>query len=81
MLFLFPQLVDGPFWMKNTLIPLDILFIGADKKIISMVENAEPLSTTPRAPAGPYQYVLEIEGGRARELGIQAGDRVEFELQ
>ncbi len=78
MLFLFPTLVNGPFWMKNTLIPLDILFIGEDRKIVTIVEMAVPQTETPRQSQGPYRYVLEIEGGRAKELGIQTGDRVEF---
>ncbi|HKX12881.1 MAG TPA: DUF192 domain-containing protein [bacterium] len=78
MLFVFPQDTQGPFWMKNTLIPLDIIFISADKKIVSIAERATPQTTTPREPAGPYRYVLEIEGGRGDELGIQAGDGVEF---
>ena len=80
MLFIFPQDTEGPFWMKNTLIPLDIIFIGADKKIVSIVERATPQTTSPRAPEGPYRYVLEINGGRSAELGIQAGDAVEFQV-
>jgi uncharacterized protein len=81
MLFIFPQDSQGPFWMKNTLIPLDIIFIGADKKIVSIAERATPQTTTPREPAGPYRYVLEIEGGRSDELNVQAGDGVEFPLK
>jgi len=80
MLFIFPQDTDGPFWMKNTLIPLDIIFIGADKKIVSISERATPQTTTPRSPEGPYRYVLEINGGRSDELGIEPGNQVEFEL-
>ena len=80
MLFVFPQDTTGPFWMKNTLIPLDIIFIGADKKIVSIAEMATPQTTTPRSPAGPYRYVLEINGGRGAELAIQAGDGVEFQI-
>ncbi len=78
MLFLFPYPVDGPFWMKNTLIPLDIIFIGEDKKIGTIVANATPQTETPRESLESYRYVLEIEGGRAAQLGIQVGDRVEF---
>lgn len=80
MIFIFPQDSAGPFWMKNTLIPLDMVFIGVDKKIVSVYERATPQTTTPREPAGPYRYVLEIEGGRGDELGIRAGDSVEFQL-
>lgn len=78
MLFIWPEEVQSSFWMKNTLIPLDIIFIGSDKKIINIVEHAEPQTTTPRMPAGPFLYVLEIEGGRSADLGIKAGDQAEF---
>ena len=80
MLFVFPELTQTSFWMKNTLIPLDIVFIGSDKKIVSIVENAVPQTETPRSAEGPFLYVLEIEGGRSRALGIQAGDRVDFSV-
>jgi uncharacterized protein len=80
MLFVFSEVVQNPFWMKNTLIPLDILFIDSQKKILNIVSMAVPQTTTPREPAGPYQYVLEIEGGRAQSLGIQPGDKVVFQL-
>lgn len=80
MLFLFPEPVEHPFWMRNTLIPLDIIFIGADKKIVNVVARAEPQTDTPREPEGPFQYTLEIEGGRAESLGIQAGDAVVFNV-
>jgi uncharacterized membrane protein (UPF0127 family) len=67
------------FWMKNTLIPLDMIFIGADRRIVGVVENAEPQTETPRRVNGLSQYVLEIAGGLASKLGIQAGQRVEFQ--
>lgn len=81
MLFVFPEVTQTSFWMKNTLIPLDMIFIGADKRIVSIVENAAPQTTTPRSAEGPFQYVLEVEGGRSAALGLQAGDRVEFEVK
>lgn len=80
MLFIFSQDTTGSFWMQNTLIPLDIIFIDVEKKIINIVGSAEPQTTTPRSPEGPYRYVLEIPGGRAAALGIVPGDRVEFNL-
>lgn len=80
MLFIFPEVTQTAFWMKNTLIPLDMVFIASDKKIVSIVENAAPQTETPRSAEGPFQYVLEIEGGRSRALGIQAGDRVDFSV-
>jgi hypothetical protein len=66
--------------MQNTLISLDIIFVDAGKKIVSLVAQATPQTTEPRSPEGPYRYVLEIAGGRAAALGIQAGDRLEFNL-
>ena len=64
--------------MQNTLIELDMIFINADKKIVSIVHRAAPQTTTPRVPEGPYLYCLEVEGGRAETLGLQSGDQVEF---
>lgn len=78
MLFIYTSMREGPFWMKNTLIPLDMLFIGQDKKIHTIIANAEPQTLIPRKPSEPYLYVLEIPGGRAQQLAIQAGDRVEW---
>jgi uncharacterized membrane protein (UPF0127 family) len=66
------------FWMKNTLIPLDMIFIRADRTIARIAANTVPLSLEP-VPAGePVAAVLEIAGGRAAELGIREGDRVSW---
>ncbi|KKB10291.1 hypothetical protein VE26_05185 [Devosia chinhatensis] len=64
------------FWMKNTLIPLDMLFITADGTISNIHVNAVPHDETSIPSEGPVQYVLEIPGGRSVELGIEAGDTV-----
>ena len=70
-----PQNVS--FWMKNTLIPLDLVYVRADGTIARIV-TAQPLDETP-VPAGePIGLVLEIRGGRAAELGIREGDKVEW---
>lgn len=78
MLFLFDRMAPMTFWMKNTLIPLDMLFIDTAHKIVGIVENAEPQTLTSRRVEGESQYVLEIGGGLAGRLGIHPGVMVEF---
>jgi uncharacterized membrane protein (UPF0127 family) len=79
MLFVSERPRHHTFWMKNTLIPLDMIFIGADRKIVGIVQNAEPQTLTERSVAGLSQYVLEIGGGLSAQLGIQAGQQVELQ--
>jgi uncharacterized membrane protein (UPF0127 family) len=62
--------------MKNTVIPLDIVFIGADHMISNIAANAVPYSLDPIPSSGPAIAVLELNGGRAAELGITPGARV-----
>jgi uncharacterized membrane protein (UPF0127 family) len=78
MLFPFPQPRPASFWMKNTLIPLDMLFIRADGSIATIVRNAVPLSLDPVGTSEPVIAVLELAGGRAAALGISEGDRVSW---
>ncbi len=78
MLFVFAGSAPRTFWMKNTLVPLDMVFIGPDLRILGVVENAEPRTLTPRRVEGSAQYVLEVAGGTAYARGWQAGDRVEL---
>ena len=70
---------DASFWMKNTLIPLDLIFIREDGSIARIAENAVPLSLDPIPSLEPVSAVLEIAGGRSAELGIKAGDKVSWE--
>ncbi len=76
MLFDFHGLVETSFWMKNTYIPLDIVFIRADGTISSIAPMATPLSETPIPSGEPVRAVLEINGGRAAQLGIEPGAKV-----
>jgi len=76
MLFLYPGEETVAFWMKNTLIPLDMLFIGADGHIRRIAERTVPLSTAPISSVDPIRAVLEINGGTSERLGIKPGDMV-----
>ncbi|MEM7046197.1 MAG: DUF192 domain-containing protein [Pseudomonadota bacterium] len=76
MLFVFDPPQSVSFWMKNTLISLDIIFIAEDGTIRRIAQQTTPHSTTPLPSGGAVSYVLEIAGGRALELGITVGDRV-----
>ena len=76
MLFDFHTTQYVSFWMKNTLIPLDMVFIDARGTVVNVAANATPLSEANIPSAGPVLAVLELRGGRAAQLGIQAGDQV-----
>jgi len=79
MIFIFARESPQSFWMKNTPIPLDMLFISADKKVVGIVEQAAPFTLDPRGVATPSQFVLEINGGLSKRYQIRAGDSVRFE--
>jgi uncharacterized membrane protein (UPF0127 family) len=74
MLFDFRDEEVVAFWMKNTLIPLDMLFIGADGTIKTIHADARPGDLTPISSVAPVRFVLEIAGGRAAEIGLEPGD-------
>lgn len=76
MLFLFERAEPQAFWMRNTLIPLDIIYIGQDGRVVSIVRNAQPLDERGLPSGGPAKYVLELAAGRAAQIGLLPGDRV-----
>ena len=80
MIFLFDQPEKSmKFWMKNTYIPLDMIFIGPNKQVIYVEENAEPLTLQSRGPdEEESQFVLEVPGGWARAHGVERGVAVRF---
>ena len=78
MLFIFDQDEDHTFWMKNTLIPLDMLFIARAGTVVGVHANATPLSTASISVGRPSRYVLEVPGGYTARHEIGAGARVEL---
>ena len=80
MIFPFDPPQDASFWMKNTLIPLDMIFIAADGRIVNIAERTVPLSTAPIYSSDLAVAVLEVNGGTAARLGIRPGDRVRFPM-
>jgi hypothetical protein len=80
MLFDFKTPQPVAFWMKNTLIPLDMLFVGGDGHIIAIARQAPARSETPIPSGGDVLGVVELRGGRAAEIGAQVGDVVENEI-
>lgn len=78
MLFIFEDEQPRSFYMKNTSIPLDILFIDSNNTIINTIENAAPLSEESLRSQGAAQYVLELNAGMIQMWKLQSGDRIEF---
>ena len=76
MLFNFTTDQEVAFWMENTFISLDLIFINADGRIRRIAEKAEPMSKTTIPSGGPVRAVLEVIGGTTGKLGIKEGDRV-----
>jgi len=86
MLFIFPDAQLRAFWMKNTLLPLDILYFDANKKIVSISENTPPCKNTssrcPNYPSKkPTKYVLEINAGLSKKYGFKPGDEMIINLK
>lgn len=79
MLFDFKEEREVSFWMQNTLIPLDMIFIGADGVVDTVHVNARPQDPTSIPSKVPVQFVLEIPGGRSVEIGLKPGDSVDHD--
>jgi uncharacterized membrane protein (UPF0127 family) len=81
MLFVFPDSQIRTFWMKNTLIPLDMLFFDADRKLVTLHADVPPCGADPCATypsTAPARYVLELNAGTATKLGVREGDVATF---
>lgn len=76
MLFIYGEPRYVSYWMGNTYVSLDLLFVGADGRILNIIERATPLSAEPLLSMGPAAMVLEVLAGTSERLGIKAGDRV-----
>jgi uncharacterized membrane protein (UPF0127 family) len=84
MLFIFPTEARRSFWMKNTRIALDIFYFDEELKLVSVSENTPPcrVQQCPSYPSdGPARYVLELNAGKAQQLGVSVGDPLELDLE
>lgn len=81
MLFVFNNDTDRSFWMENTLIPLDMIYIDKGYSIVGIVRDADPLTQDSRKVGVLSRYVLEVPGGYCQRAGIHRGDRVRFSLK
>ncbi|MGY5847949.1 DUF192 domain-containing protein [Salegentibacter sp. HM20] len=78
MLFIYNNAALRAFYMKNTYIPLDIIYFGSDSLAINFIKNAEPMDETALPSEGPAQFILEINGGLSDEWGLEPGDKIWF---
>jgi uncharacterized membrane protein (UPF0127 family) len=78
MFFIFPDESLRSFWMKNTYISLDIIYINANKEIVSIQKYTQPQTTTSIPSERPAKYVLEVNAGFTDKIGINPGDKIDF---
>lgn len=78
MLFIFPEEAMRSFYMKNTKIPLDIIYIDREKRIVSIQKNAQPFDESGLPSTAPAQYVLEVNAGLTDQWDVKQGDRIEY---
>jgi len=79
MLFVYPDEAKRSFWMKNTYIPLDMIFISDAGRVVNVVHDTEPQSESLYSSSGPARYVLEVNAGTAESVGIEAGMQVRMD--
>jgi len=83
MLFVFKEEGEHPFWMKDTLIPLDIIWINQNKEVVFISENTQPCSENHCASINPdkkAQYVLELKGGTSKNIDLTVGDKIDIKI-
>lgn len=80
MLFIMEREERQSFWMRNTIIPLDIIYVSADKRIVSIAKDTQPFSEKGIPSAGPAKYVVEVIAGFSDKYGLKPGDRIEFAI-
>ena len=78
MVFVMGKVKDWSFWMHNTLIPLDMIYLGDDRRVVGVVANAEPSTDTQRTVGKPSRYVVEVGGGEAAAHAVGPGTRAVF---
>jgi len=78
MLFIYPEEALRSFYMKNTYIPLDIIFYSKDSSVVSFQENAQPLDETSLPSNKPAKFILELNAGKVKEWNIEVGDKIDF---
>lgn len=81
MLFIFPQDDDQAFWMKNTIMPLDIIFINSDKQIVKIYKNTTPYSEKSLPSEKKAMYVVETVAGFCDKFGVAEGDKINYNYQ
>ncbi len=81
MWFVFPKEVEQSFWMKNTFVSLDLIFVNAEDKVVDIIPNTTPKSETPLTAKKPYRYVLEVPAGFAERYKITVGTHVVVKME
>ncbi|MBU1220461.1 DUF192 domain-containing protein [Myxococcota bacterium] len=79
MIFIYKQEQQVGFWMANTLIPLDMIFLDKNRTVVAVIKNAKPLDETTLSPGKLSMYVVEVNGGFASRHGLQVGDKAKWE--